>query len=181
MVETAGRPPSDFIDEFKANDISIIHKCVTARHAKSAVRMGADAISLDGFECAGHPGEEDIGNFILQAMGARELEVPYVCSGGVGNGAQLAAVPKIHVYVLWMQDYYVFFCTNSHTHTHNNHIGTCTGRGRYQYGHSLHGHRGGSHTPEHQAGSRRRRHQVRCKIHTQHMQNNSFSSLLIEI
>jgi nitronate monooxygenase len=63
-----GRPPTDFIDEFKKNDISIIHKCVTARHAKSAVRMGADAISLDGFECGGHPGEEDIGNFILQVI-----------------------------------------------------------------------------------------------------------------
>jgi nitronate monooxygenase len=91
VVETAGRPPTDFIDEFKANDVSIIHKCVTVRHAKSAVRMGADAISLDGFECAGHPGEEDIGNWILQAMGARELEVPFLTSGGVGNGSQLAA------------------------------------------------------------------------------------------
>jgi nitronate monooxygenase len=91
IVETAGRPPADYIGEFKNNDIKIIHKCVTTRHAKSAVKMGADAISLDGFECAGHPGEEDIGNFLLQAMGARDLEVPYVCSGGVGNGAQLAA------------------------------------------------------------------------------------------
>ena len=89
VVETAGRPPSEFIDDLKAADIKIIHKCVTTRHAKSAVRMGADAISLDGFECAGHPGESDIGNYILQAMGQRELDVPFVCSGGVGNGAQV--------------------------------------------------------------------------------------------
>ena len=91
VVETAGRPPGDFITEFKKNDIKIVHKCVTTRHARSAEKMGADAISLDGFECAGHPGEEDIGNWLLQAMGARELSVPYVASGGVGNGRQLAA------------------------------------------------------------------------------------------
>lgn len=91
VVETAGRPPGEFIEEFKKNGIKIIHKCVTTRHAKSAEKMGADAISLDGFECAGHPGEEDIGNFILQAMGARDLTVPYVASGGVATGRQLAA------------------------------------------------------------------------------------------
>eukprot|EP00966_Prymnesium_polylepis_P101875 2359412-Prymnesium_polylepis.1 len=91
IVETAGRPPTDFIDEFKASGVKIIHKCVTTRHAKSAERMGADAISLDGFDCAGHPGEGDMGNWILQAMGARELSCPYVASGGVGNGRQLAA------------------------------------------------------------------------------------------
>ena len=91
VVETAGRPPGEFIEQFKKKDIKIIHKCVTTRHAKSAEKMGADAISLDGFECAGHPGEEDIGNFILQAMGARDLKVPYVTSGGVANGRQLAA------------------------------------------------------------------------------------------
>lgn len=91
IVETAGRPPGDFIARFKAHNIKIIHKCVTTRHAKSAEKMGADAISLDGFECAGHPGEEDIGNFILQAMGARDLAVPYVASGGIANGRQLAA------------------------------------------------------------------------------------------
>jgi NADH:quinone reductase (non-electrogenic) len=91
IVETAGRPPSDFINELKDAGVKIIHKCVTTRHAKSAERMGADAISLDGFDCAGHPGEGDMGNWILQAMGARELSVPYVASGGVGNGRQLAA------------------------------------------------------------------------------------------
>ncbi|GMI51060.1 hypothetical protein ScalyP_jg8625 [Parmales sp. scaly parma] len=91
VVETAGRPPGDFVKAFQDNGIKIIHKCVTTRHAKSAERTGVDAISLDGFECAGHPGEEDIGNYVLQAMGARELTVPFVTSGGVGTGRQLAA------------------------------------------------------------------------------------------
>ncbi|KNC86220.1 hypothetical protein SARC_01630 [Sphaeroforma arctica JP610] len=91
IVETAGRPPAEYITMFKKHDIKIIHKCISTRHAISAVKMGADAISLDGFECAGHPGEEDTGNYILQAMGARELNVPFVTSGGVGNGRQLAA------------------------------------------------------------------------------------------
>jgi NADH:quinone reductase (non-electrogenic) len=91
VVETAGRPPGEFIAKFKKHNICIIHKCVTTRHAKSAEKMGADAISLDGFECGGHPGEEDIGNYVLQAMGARDLSVPYVTSGGVSNGRQLAA------------------------------------------------------------------------------------------
>ena len=79
VVETAGRPPSEFIDDLKAADIKIIHKCVTTRHAKSAVRMGADAVSLDGFECAGHPGESDIGNYLLQVRGKWEA------GGGVGS------------------------------------------------------------------------------------------------
>ena len=74
-----------------SNSSQVIHKCVTTRHAKSAQRMGVDAISLDGFECGGHPGEEDIGNFVLQAQGGRELDVPFVCSGGVGTGKQVSA------------------------------------------------------------------------------------------
>ncbi len=56
IVETAGRPPGEYIEKLKKHNIKIIHKCVTTRHAKSAEKMGADAISLDGFECAGHPG-----------------------------------------------------------------------------------------------------------------------------
>jgi NAD(P)H-dependent flavin oxidoreductase YrpB (nitropropane dioxygenase family) len=58
VVETAGRPPGEFMEAFKAKGIKVIHKCVTTRHAKSAEKMGADAISLDGFECAGHPGKQ---------------------------------------------------------------------------------------------------------------------------
>lgn len=69
----------------------IIHKCTTVRHALKAEALGCDMISLDGFDCAGHPGEADVGNFVLQAVAARKLSIPYVCSGGVGDGAQLAA------------------------------------------------------------------------------------------
>lgn len=91
VVETAGSNPSKFIRFFKQHGIVTIHKCVTIRHALSAERYGVDIISLDGMECAGHPGEDDVGNFVLQAKGQRVLTKPYVCSGGVGTGTQLAA------------------------------------------------------------------------------------------
>lgn len=91
IVETAGSNPKKWIKMFKKAGIVTIHKCVTIRHAVSAQKMGVDIISLDGFECAGHPGEGDIGNYVLQAKGARVLSVPYICSGGVGDGKQIAA------------------------------------------------------------------------------------------
>ena len=90
-METAGSSPKKFIKRFKEAGLITIHKCVAIRHALSAERYGVDIISLDGMECAGHPGEEDIGNFVLQAKGAKVLTRPYVCSGGVGNGNQIAA------------------------------------------------------------------------------------------
>lgn len=91
VVETAGSNPKKWVRLFKSAGLITIHKCVTMRHALSAERLGVDIISLDGFECAGHPGEADIGNFVLQAKGARALKTPFVCSGGVGDGKQLAA------------------------------------------------------------------------------------------
>jgi len=91
VVETAGSNPQKWVKMFKDAGLITIHKCVTIRHAISAERHGVDIISLDGFECAGHPGEGDIGNFVLQAKGAKVLKVPYVCSGGVGDGKQLVA------------------------------------------------------------------------------------------
>lgn len=91
VVETAGSNPKAYIQAFKKAGIITIHKCVTIRHALSAQRIGVDIISLDGFECAGHPGEGDVGNYVLQAKGARVLTVPYICSGGVGDGKQIAA------------------------------------------------------------------------------------------
>ena len=91
VVETAGSSPKQWIKLFKDAGIITIHKCVTIRHALSAERCGVDIISLDGFECAGHPGEQDIGNFVLQAKGAKVLSRPYVCSGGVGDGKQIVA------------------------------------------------------------------------------------------
>jgi len=69
----------------------VIHKCTTIRHAKSAVRLGVDVLSIDGFECAGHPGEEDIGGLVLLARAAQELDIPYIASGGIADGRGLAA------------------------------------------------------------------------------------------
>ena len=93
IIETAGRNPAEFIPRLKEGipGCIIIHKCTSIRHSLSAIRIGADIISLDGFECAGHPGEDDVGNFVLQAAGARKLSVPFICSGGVSTGKQLAA------------------------------------------------------------------------------------------
>lgn len=91
IAETAGSNPRKYVPRFKEAGIITIHKCTSIRHALSAEKVGTDIISLDGFECAGHPGEDDVGNYVLQAKGARVLSTPYVCSGGVGTGMQLAA------------------------------------------------------------------------------------------
>merc|ERR1719197_1413113 len=93
IIETAGRNPAEFIPLLKKGipGCIIIHKCTSIRHSLSAIRIGADIISLDGFECAGHPGEDDVGNFVLQAAGAKKLTVPFICSGGVASGRQIAA------------------------------------------------------------------------------------------
>jgi nitronate monooxygenase len=91
VVETAGSNPRKWVALFKAAGLLTIHKCVSVAHALKAEALGVDIVSLDGFECAGHPGEDDVGNFVLQARGAQVLKVPFVCSGGVGTGSQLAA------------------------------------------------------------------------------------------
>ena len=91
VVETAGRNPGKWIAFFKSKGIVVVHKCVAIKHALTAERLGADCISMDGFECAGHPGEDDVGNLVLLAKAAEKLSVPYVASGGIGNGRQLAA------------------------------------------------------------------------------------------
>ncbi|EIW55254.1 inosine monophosphate dehydrogenase [Trametes versicolor FP-101664 SS1] len=91
IFETAGNNPGPLIRFFKSNKCIVIHKCTTIRHAKSAERLGVDCLSIDGFECAGHPGEEDIGGIVLLARAAQELKVPYIASGGFGDGRGLAA------------------------------------------------------------------------------------------
>ena len=93
MIETAGhfKGLEPFVKRFKAAGAFVIHKCVAVRHAKSAERLGVDMISMDGFDCAGHPGEADIGNWVLFPKAARELKIPFVASGGCGDGKQLAA------------------------------------------------------------------------------------------
>eukprot|EP00747_Dinoflagellata_sp_TGD_P207979 gnl/TRDRNA2_/TRDRNA2_81506_c0_seq1.p1 gnl/TRDRNA2_/TRDRNA2_81506_c0~~gnl/TRDRNA2_/TRDRNA2_81506_c0_seq1.p1 ORF type:complete len:345 (-),score=101.43 gnl/TRDRNA2_/TRDRNA2_81506_c0_seq1:72-974(-) len=91
VCETAGRNPEEIIKKLKAAGIIVIHKCVAVRHAQTAARSGADMISMDGFDCGGHPGEEDVGNWVLLAQAAQELKIPFVASGGCVTGRQLAA------------------------------------------------------------------------------------------
>jgi NADH:quinone reductase (non-electrogenic) len=91
LVETAGYKPQEHIDEFKAHGIKVLHKCTSVRHALSAERMGVDAISIDGFECAGHPGEDDIPGLVLIPAAADKVTIPLIASGGFGDGRGLAA------------------------------------------------------------------------------------------
>ncbi|MFV0680035.1 NAD(P)H-dependent flavin oxidoreductase [Ottowia sp.] len=90
-VETAGRSPEEHMPALKAADIKVIHKCTSVRHALKAEKIGCDAISVDGFECGGHPGEDDVPNFILLPRAAEELKIPFVASGGMADGRSLVA------------------------------------------------------------------------------------------
>lgn len=90
-VETAGRSPEQYMPQLKAAGIKVIHKCTSVRHALKAERIGCDAVSVDGFECGGHPGEDDIPNFILLPRAAEELTIPFVASGGMADGRSLVA------------------------------------------------------------------------------------------
>jgi len=91
IVETAGRSPEPFMDRFKEAGIKVIHKCVAVRHALKAERIGVDVVSIDGFECAGHPGEQDVGGLVLFPAAAQALTIPVVASGGIADGRGLAA------------------------------------------------------------------------------------------
>jgi len=91
IVETAGNSPGPVIKVLKAAGCTILHKCTTIRHAQSAVKLGVDFLSIDGFECAGHVGESDITNFILLSRARQTLGVPFIASGGFADGQGLAA------------------------------------------------------------------------------------------
>lgn len=91
IVETAGNSPKAFIELFKANGVKILHKATTVRHALSAERNGVDIVSIDGFECAGHPGEDDVPGLVLIPLAARALKIPVIASGGIGDGRGMAA------------------------------------------------------------------------------------------
>ena len=91
IVETAGNKPAEHVEELKKHGVLVIHKCTAVRHALSAERMGVDAISIDGFECAGHPGEDDIPGLILIPAAADKVKIPMIASGGFGDGRGLAA------------------------------------------------------------------------------------------
>lgn len=91
VVETAGRNPQAFMPAFNAAGVKVIHKCTSVRHALKAEAIGCAAVSVDGFECAGHPGEDDVTNLVLLPAAARRLSIPMIASGGIGNGQQMAA------------------------------------------------------------------------------------------
>lgn len=91
VVETAGNNPQKYLPALKAAGIKVIHKCTAVRHALKAESIGCDAVSVDGFECGGHPGEDDIPNFILLPRAADELKIPFVASGGMADGRSLVA------------------------------------------------------------------------------------------
>ena len=91
IVETAGNNPQPFLPLFKEAGIKVIHKCTSVRHALKAERIGCDAISIDGFECAGHPGEDDIPGLVLIPCAAAQVSIPMIASGGVGDARGLVA------------------------------------------------------------------------------------------
>ena len=91
IVETAGRSPEKYMPALKEADIKVIHKCTSVRHSLKAEKIGCDAVSVDGFECGGHPGEDDIPNMILLPRVAEEMKIPFVASGGIGCSQQLVA------------------------------------------------------------------------------------------
>lgn len=91
IVETAGNNPQEHIAVFKKHGVKVIHKCTSVRHAVKAESIGADAISIDGFECAGHPGEDDTPGLILIPAAANKVKIPMIASGGFGDGRGLVA------------------------------------------------------------------------------------------
>lgn len=91
VVETAGNNPAKWLPVLKDAGIKVIHKCTSVRHSLKAQSIGCDAVSVDGFECGGHPGEDDVGNWVLLPRAAEELEIPFLASGGCATGSQLVA------------------------------------------------------------------------------------------
>ena len=89
IVETAGSNPAPHLPSFKAGGVKVVHKAVAVRHALKAQKLGVDAVSIDGFECAGHPGEDDIPGLVLIPAAARQLTIPIIASGGFATGAGL--------------------------------------------------------------------------------------------
>lgn len=118
IVETAGHRPKDHVDHFKRHGIKVIHKCTSVRHALSAERMGVDAVSIDGFECAGHPGEDDIPGLVLIPAAADKVRVPMLASGGFADGRGLVAALALGADGINMG---TRFCVTQEAPVHDNH------------------------------------------------------------
>jgi nitronate monooxygenase len=91
IVETAGRSPVEHLPDFKVAGVKVIHKCTSARHSVTAERLGVDVISIDGFECAGHPGEDDVTLMVLLPATVDQVKIPVIASGGMADGRSLVA------------------------------------------------------------------------------------------
>jgi imidazole glycerol phosphate synthase subunit HisF len=128
----------EFIKMFQEAGIFTIHKCVAVRHALTAQRLGVDMVSMDGFECAGHPGEDDLTNLVLLARTSKELNIPFVASGGFGNGQGLVAALALGAEGMIMQNY-IFSNSAKIDFSH-----------RHQHGNSFCGHQGSSSARKHQ-------------------------------
>ncbi len=118
IVETAGHKPKEHVDDFKRHGIRIIHKCTSVRHALSAERMGVDAVSIDGFECAGHPGEDDIPGLVLIPAAADKVKIPMLASGGFADGRGLVAALALGADGINMG---TRFCVTQEAPVHENH------------------------------------------------------------
>ena len=109
IVETAGYNPVDHMPHFKENGIKVVHKCTAVRHGLKAVKLGVDAISIDGFECAGHPGEDDVPGLILIPVAADRISIPIIASGGFADGRGLVAALALGAHAINMGTR--FMCT----------------------------------------------------------------------
>ena len=118
IVETAGRAPSDHLPAFKEAGVRVIHKCTSVRHAVSSVKKGVDIISIDGFECAGHPGEDDVGLIVLLPAAVDALpETPIIASGGMADGRGLVAALALGADAINMG---TRFCATQEARIHEN-------------------------------------------------------------
>ena len=117
IVETAGNKPQEHIEDLRAHGVIVIHKCTSVRHALSAQRMGVDAISIDGFECAGHPGEDDIPGLVLIPACVDQVQIPVIASGGFGDGRGLVAALALGAEGINMG---TRFCATSEAPIHQN-------------------------------------------------------------